>query len=111
MFFTVMYKDEAAAEVAVSDDKKNVHIKKIIPDSIKQPFCGNKLGLERVYNFLKSRCYEDGRADLPEILKQAGLTGNNPWKWCRISHGVTYDDFFWVRFPGEKLEWKDVKIR
>lgn len=111
MFFTVMYKDEPVTEVYLSDDKKTVRIKKLIPDSIRQPFSGQKLDLERVYNFLKGRCYEDGRADLPEILKQAGLSENNPWKWCRISHGVTYEDFFWIRFEDEDIQWKDVRVR
>lgn len=111
MFFTVMHKNEPVAEVYLSADKKTVHINKLIPDSIKQPFSGKKLNLERVYDFLKSRCYEDGREDLPEILHQAGLTSNNPWKWCKITHGVTYDDLFWIRYEGENLTWEDVKIR
>jgi len=111
MFFTVMHQDEPVAEVFVSDDKKTVHIKKLIPDSIKQPFSGNKLNLERVYNFLKSRCYEDGRADLPEILSQAGLQSNNAWKWVRITHGVTYEDMFWIKYPDENINWEDVRVR
>jgi len=111
MFFTVMHQDEPVAEVFISKDKKTVHIKKLIPDSIKQPFSGDKLNLERVYNFLKSRCYEDGRADLPEILSQAGLQSNNAWKWVRITHGVTYDDMFWIKYPNEDINWEDVRVR
>lgn len=111
MFFTIMHCNEAATEVFISDDKKEVVIRKLIPDSLRQPLSGNKLDLERVYDFLKSRCYEDGRADLPEILSQAGLTSNNPWRWMRITHGVTYDDMFWIKFPGEDLRWEDVKVR
>ena len=67
--------------------------------------------MKRVYDFLKSRCYEDERADLKEILDQAGLKSNNPWKWARITHGVTYEDFFWIKFDGEILTWEEVKIR
>lgn len=40
-----------------------------------------------------------------------GLSENNPWKWCRISHGVTYEDFFWIRFEDEDIQWKDVRVR
>ena len=111
MEFTVMHKDEPVAIVRLSEDKKKVEIQKLIPDCIRQPFCGNKLDLERVYNFLKDRCYEDGRSDLKEILNQAGLTYNNPWKWMKITHGVTYEDLFWIWFPGETITWKDVKVR
>lgn len=111
MEFTVMHKDEPVTIVTLSEDKKTVSIQKLIPDSIKQPFSGNKLDLERVYNFLKDRCYEDCRGDLEEILSQAGLTYNNPWKWMKITHGVTYEDFFWIRFPGETITWEDVRVR
>lgn len=111
MFFTVMHKNLPVAEITISDDKKKVHIKKLVSDSLYQPFGGDKLDLERVYNFLKSRCYEDGRADLRQILAEAGMTENNPWEWVKITHGVTYDDFFWIRFEDEQITWEDVSIR
>lgn len=111
MEFTVMHKNEPVAVVKITDDKRGVTIDKLIPDCIRQPFGGDRQDLERVYNFLKDRCYEDGRGDLPEILAQAGLESNNPWEWVKLSHGVTYEDFFWIRFPGEDLTWEDVKVR
>lgn len=109
--FTVMCMDKPVANVEISDDKKTVKIEKLIPDSILQPFSGKKQDIERVYQFLKGRCYEDGRADLKEILNQAGLKNNNPWEWMKITHGVTYEDTYWIRFPGETLTWKEVKVR
>lgn len=111
MEFTVMCLNEPVAIVRLSDDKRNVEIEKLAPDSIRQPFSGDKLDLERIYDFLKGRCYEDCRADLQDILKQAGLTENNPWEWMRITHGVTYEDMFWIRFPGETLRWENVRVR
>lgn len=109
--FTVMYENIAVANVTVSDDHKKVQIEKLVPDSIIQPFSGNELSLERVYGFLKSRCYEDERADLKEILNQANLTSNNPWEWNKITHGVMWDDMIWIRFEGETLRWEDVQWR
>lgn len=109
--FTVMYENSPVAKVFVSDNHKQVEIEKLIPDSIIQPFGGDNLTLERVYSFLKSRCYEDGREGLDEILKQAGLSCNNPWEWNKITHGVMYDDPLWIRFEGEELRWEDVRWR
>lgn len=111
MVFTVMHMNEPVAVVELSEDKRRVDIRKLVPDSVRQPFSGNKLDLERVYSFLKSRCYEDGRSDLAKILDQAGLSYNNPWEWIKITHGVTYEDLFWIRFPGETILWEDVKVR
>lgn len=111
MNFTVMHLDEPVAHVSVSDDKRKVSIRKLVPDSYKQPFCGNREDIFRVYDFLKSRCYENERADLKQILESTGMASNNPWEWVKKTHGVTYDDFIWIRFPGETLQWKDVAIR
>ena len=109
--FTVMHRNREVAEVFVSDDRKEVTGKKLVPDSLVQPFGGTDLSLHRVYGFLKSRCYEDGRADLPEILRQANLTSNDPWEWNRITHGVTWEDEIWIRFENETLSWEDVRWR
>lgn len=109
--FTVMYENTPVTDVSVSDDHKKVKIKKLVPDSIIQPFGGNDLSIDRVYRFLKSRCYEDDRADLKEILTQANLTSNDPWKWNQITHGVMWDDQIWIRYEGEILRWEDVQWR
>ena len=54
--FTVLYEDEEVAKVEITNKRKNVHIDKLVPDSIFQPFGGTKLDIERVYEFLKDRC-------------------------------------------------------
>lgn len=109
--FTVMFENTPVTNVLISDDHKKVQIEKLVPDSIIQPFGGNDLSLDRVYRFLKSRCYEDNRADLQEILMQANLTANDPWKWNQITHGVMWDDQIWIRYEGETLRWEDVQWR
>ena len=109
--FTVMHKNEEVAQVRVSSDHKNVSIEKLVPDGMKQPFGGNKLDIERVYNFLKERCYEDGYADLKNVLAKFDMESNNPWEWNRKTHGVTWEDYFWVKFEDEELVWEDVKWR
>lgn len=49
MEFTVMHKDDLVAIARLSEDKKKMKMKKLIPDCIRQPICGNKLDLERVW--------------------------------------------------------------
>ena len=106
-----MHRNDPVAEVFVSDDHKQTKIIKLVPDSVIQPFGGDNLSLDRIYTFLKSRCYEDGRADLDEILRQANLSSNNHWEWNRITHGVTWEDQLWIKFEGEKICWEDVRWR
>ena len=107
----VMYLDEPVCDVTVSSDLRSIRYQKWKEDGILQPFSGTKLDLERFYRFLKSRCYEDDRGDLREILKKAHFQDNDPYAWVRLTHGVTYDDFFWVRTDDEACTWDEVKIR
>ena len=109
--FTVMYENTAVAIVKISNNHKQVKIQKLVPDSIIQPFSGSDCSIYRVYNFLKSRCYEDARVDLKEILSQTHLTNNNPWEWNKITHGVMWEDNFWIMFENENLKWEDVRWR
>lgn len=107
--FTVFHQYTPVARVYVSDDHKTVSIEKLIPDGIMQPFSGNKLDLERVYNFLKERCYEDTYVGLEDVLIKQNMSSNNPWEWNRKTHGVTWEDFFWIKFDGEDIRWEDIR--
>ena len=103
--------DIPVIDIETNEKNRVIGYKKYIPDGRMQVMWGNNITTERLYNFLKSRCYEDNRADLQEILEYHGLTSNNPYEWCRLTHGVTYEDFTWIRYDDEQLEWKDVRIR
>ena len=109
--YHVMYLDRVVADVILSHDRKQIRFKKFEPDGLRQPFSGTKLDMERFYRFLKSRCYEDARADLDTILKKAGFHDNNPYDWVLLTHGVTYDDFFWIKTNNEQITWNEVRIR
>ena len=107
--FTVYYENIPVAHVYVSDNHKCVWVEKLVSDGMMQPFCGDKLDLERVYSFLKSRCYKDSYAGLEEVLKKQNMTSNNPWEWNRKTHGITWEDFFWIKFEGEDINWEDIR--
>ncbi len=109
--YHIMHRDTPVADVYLSSDHKTIRLKKLVPDGIKQPFSGDIFNLERFYRFLKDRCYEDGRADLKEILAQANMSTNNPWEWVIVSHGVTWEDYFWVKINDEQVTWKEVRVR
>ncbi len=115
--YHVMYMDIPVADVITEDDNIVVSITKFVEDSPMQPFCGitenssRPAMTKRFYDFLKDRCYEDGRGNLKEILDAAGLSSNNPFEWVKVCHGVTWEDYFWVKFDDEDICFEDVKIR
>ncbi len=105
--FEVLSRNTVVARVIVAG--KNVCVtKENVPIAI-QPFKRDPCTMTDIYNFLKDRCYEDGRYDLSDILHEAALTSNDPWAWNKLTHGVTADDFWWIRWKGETLTWEDVR--
>lgn len=106
--FDIMLKDDVIAKIRFVDHRLSIQK---CANGIFQIFNEKNENIDTVYRFLESRCYEDGRADLSEILGKAGLSTNNPWEWCKITHGVTWEDYYWIRFPGENIKWKDVGLR
>lgn len=112
MVYHVMCVDKEVATVILDDDnKRDIELIKLVPDGIIQPFSGNTFNIIRFYDFLKSRCYEDQRADLDIILKQVKMSCNNPYEWVQLTHGVTWEDSFWIKFNNENITWEDVRIR
>lgn len=111
MIYHFMALDEPVIDIEVDEKNRILGYKKHVLDCPKQPFWGDNITTERLYKFLKSRCYEDCRANLKEILDAHGLASNNAYEWNKLTHGVTYEDFFWIKYDDEDLKWEDVSIR
>lgn len=46
-----------------------------------------------------------------KMLRHYGLEEYNFFDALRATHGVDFDDFFWLRFDGETITYDDVKVR
>lgn len=66
---------------------------------------------EQMYDFLESRCMPKRRQCLPEYLQVCGLSEYNPYEIIKVTHGVMWEDFLWIKFPGEDITWEDVRVR
>lgn len=108
MKFQIMWKNKEVATVETFKDTDAVTIKRS-PDF--PQFLNNTVDRRRVYEFIKSRCVEENRADIKAILSEMKLAEYNPWKMVQITHGVDWDDFYWIRFEGEDIRWEDVRVR
>ena len=107
--FEVYWKDEITARVYVR--KQNVTVSRFSENPGKQLFAERKMTRYQLGKILEMRCWQKERADIHEILDHLGLKEYNPYEIVRKTHGVSYNDFIWFRFPGEKLTSKDVLVR
>lgn len=107
--FEVYWKDEITARVYVKE--KDVIVSRFTEHPLKQLFAENKMTRYQLNRILELRCWERGRADINDLLKNIGLTEYNPQEIVRKTHGVSFNDYIWIRFPGEKLTSKDVLVR
>ncbi|MCM1121928.1 MAG: hypothetical protein NC416_05045 [Eubacterium sp.] len=103
--FTVMHQNEAVARVQISDDRKDVKINKIIPDSIFQPFGGGDLSPEamvmvsgssigtqkkyydRGYWYKQNRTGYEGRAEYlaSKVLSCSDIDEYVEYECCKIN--------------------------
>ena len=95
--FEVFWKDDITASVNVHGDKVRV-----------TRYVMTRYQLNRI---LEMRCWDRRREDIDEILVHLGLKEYNPYEIVRKTHGVSWNDYIWFRFPGEKLTSRDVLVR
>lgn len=108
--FTCYWKDEPVSEVHV--ENMRVYVKRFVKNHpVKQIFPIEEMDVFKLTEILKTRCWEDNRAGLDELLKKIGVPFYDPLEIVKKTHGVSYNDFLWIQFRGEHLRWKDVAPR
>jgi hypothetical protein len=107
--FEVFWKDELTARVEI--DRDRVKVSRYCDHPLRQLFASEDITRYQLNKILSLRCFEEGRPDAAEKLKALGLTEYIPYEIVKRTHGVSYNDFIWFRFPGEKLCAADVMVR
>lgn len=107
--FEVFWKDEITARVSTQGAR--VKVSRYTDHPLKQLFANKLMTRNQLNRILEFRCWERGRPDIRELLANLGLDEYNPYEIVRRTHGVSYNDYIWFRFPGEKLTSKDVLVR
>lgn len=107
--FEVFWKDEIVASVRVKGAR--VEVSRFSNHPGKQLFYNTRMTRFQLNRILEMRCIEKERPDISLILRHLGLTEYNPLEIVRKTHGVSYNDYIWFRFPGERLVSKDVLVR
>lgn len=107
MEFDILWEDELIGHAVIKDGKVVSLVQKEC-HPVKKLVYRNNPTMAELSTAIEGRCWERGRADLPEILDALGLKDYNPFQIILKTHATDYDDKLWVRFKGENLTWKDV---
>jgi len=108
-----MERDKVTADVAVDFDAKTVAYKTYATDIFALPFgVIMQPTMADVYRFFESRCFPKERRNCKQILEDIGLEEYVPLDIVRKTHGRQYEDYCWIRFEGEDLDYeRDIKLR
>lgn len=109
--FSTYWKNEKTSDVVVSADRQSVKYVRYTDELLKSPYGFDHVTIEQIYHFLETRCMPKGRTQLAEYLESLNLKEYNPWEIVKITHGVMWEDFLWLKFPGEQITWDEVKLR
>ncbi len=105
--FTLMWQDEEMGEVHIGES--NVHIDKYVRHPVKQIFYKDEITRFEFGEIMRSRCWDENRQDIKELLSSIGLMEYNPFQICIKTHGRMVQDMTWFRFEGEDLRYEDFK--
>lgn len=105
----VWWKNRLTAKVHSEGTK--VYVESTEKNPMKRLFPNMTLSRYQASEVLKMRCWDPGRPDIKELLAACGLTKYVPLDIVRKTHGVSYNDFLWIKFPGENLRAEDVLVR
>ena len=103
----IMYKERKTGRLEIVDGKliKN----EVYTDNLLEHMCPNSKTFLSVASCLQDRVFPRCRFD-EDMKKATGLQEYNVYDILRDTHGVTVNDFLWLKFDGEDITWKDVKV-
>lgn len=91
----VWWKNRLTAKVHSEGTK--VYVESTEKNPMKRLFPNMTLSRYQASEVLKMRCWDPGRPDIRELLAACGLTKYVPLDIVRKTHGVSYNDFLWIK--------------
>ena len=111
--FQYMCRDAVMADVVVNRHNKRITCVNYTDDITLRPFgCRQSPVMEDFARFLESRCFPRERRNCGQLLADLGIDYYSPLDIVRKTHGRQLEDYCWIRFEGEDLDYEhDIKLR
>lgn len=108
--FEYWYGPVLCTSVFVDYRKQSVEVKNFTDDIVLQAFGRRKITTSTIDEFFRERVFPETRVNCKEILRQMGFKNYDAESIARKTHGILYNDLWWLRFDDEDLKWEDIKI-
>lgn len=109
--FSIYMKDSLMADVLFDRDSNKLEIVQYSDNIHLRPFYSDKPSLDELVSWINNRCFPETRANKDQLLDDLGLKVYSPLAIIKKTHGLQHEDYYWVRFKGEELNYSDIKIR
>lgn len=107
--FDIMHKNEKLYSIEFT--KQSPIVKRFTDRLAYKQFYTDTPSAQEIIEWFEGRCFPKTRDNKDEILKVLGLKEYDPLDIIRITHGVLFDDYIWIKFKGEDITYDQVKIR
>lgn len=111
--FTIMDKNDPLMHITV-EDNQNIIIDHLTTEQV--PYLPSYLYAStmtqgQLNDFFESRCVPRTRVNIDELLDKMGIPFYHPLSIIKKTHGLITDDFIWIRFDGEEINYDDIRVR
>ena len=101
--FSLYFKKDLLAHVIVENNI--VTVENFTKNKIFNPFLIDNVTTKTVIHFFNNRCFEPTRPDKKELLNRLGLDTYDSIEICKKTHGIMAEDYCWVKFKGEDIDY------
>lgn len=95
--------------LCVITKENNEYKANVVEVNVMHPFKNGIVNGDDVYSFLIERVFDFGRGDRDELLSLLGLKEYNAYEIAKKTHGILFQDFIWLKFDDDEIEWAEVK--
>ena len=109
--FEILNKNDVIAHVIVDRENQIVDVKQYTDHPVHKQFKQKEITMQDIAKWLRGRCFPETRFNKDQLLQDLGLRTYSPLSIVKKTHGLQFEDYYWVRFQGERLCYDDIKIR
>ena len=104
--FDVYNKRDLLSHVEVKNNE--VSVINYTDSKLFTPFLIDNVNAGTVMTFFTNRWIEKTRPDFNERLSELGLDEYDPIEVVKLTHGLRFEDYTWIKFDGEDITYEEL---